>query len=172
MLTKIQTSLLKIKSPSQKGMAIIELLPILVIFTLIMNFAFGFFGVIHTGILNSIACRNYAFDTFNNRSSLIYFKDETIDKNPAYQKMGSRFHAITSEKAPNGSQTYFATGREISITGISDFQGGSEAFHNNENSELLKLGQKKSGDRYEGEGANPVWVKSMCGICITSKCGG
>jgi hypothetical protein len=159
-------------NPCQKGMAIIELLPILVIFTLIINFAFGFFGVIHTGILNSIACRNYAFDTFNNRSSLFYFRDNDLPINPFYYKMGSRFHSIVSEKSPTGSIIFFATGREVSITGISDFQGESEAFHNNENSELMKLSQKKAGDRYDGEGSNPVWIKSMCGICITAKCGG
>lgn len=157
---------------SESGMAIIELLPILVIFTLILNFAFGFFGVIHTGILNSIACRNYAFDAFNNRSSLIYFRDNAFDKNPAYYKMGSRFFTIVSEKAPTGTDNFYSTGREISLTGISNLEGSSEAFHNNQNSELMKLSQKKTGDRYEGEGSNPVWIKTMCGICITANCGG
>lgn len=48
---------------NEKGMAVLEMIPILVVFVLFINFSLGFFGAIHSGILNSIASRNYAFET-------------------------------------------------------------------------------------------------------------
>ena len=62
---------------NQKGMAVFEIVPLLVLFVLLLNFVFGFFGIIHSGILNSIAARNYAFETFRNRTSLNYIRDES-----------------------------------------------------------------------------------------------
>ena len=46
------------------GMAVLEMIPIMIIVVLLLSFSFGFFGLIHTGILNSIGARNYAFETF------------------------------------------------------------------------------------------------------------
>ena len=57
---------------NEKGMAALEIIPIVIIVVLLLSFSFGFFGVIHTGILNSMAARNYAFETFNHRSDLRY----------------------------------------------------------------------------------------------------
>jgi hypothetical protein len=157
---------------SKSGMAIIETLPMLVVFTLILNFAFGFYGVIQSALLNTIACRNYAFETFNNRTNLTYFRDNPGSANPAYYKMGSRFHAVVSEKLPSGSDLFYATERKIDLLGISDAAGDSAALHNEDNSELNQISSLQPGEKYEGEGASPVWVKTMCGICITARCGG
>jgi hypothetical protein len=49
---------------SEKGMAIMETIPVLFLLVLVFNFSLGFFGAIHSGILNSIASYNYTLETF------------------------------------------------------------------------------------------------------------
>lgn len=167
-----------LKMPSisnKKGMAMIELLPLMLTFTLIMNFAFGFFGVIHSAILNSIACRNYAFETFNSRTNLIYFRDSPTGVNPAYAKMGSRFHAVLGDDTPptsGSSSNYYATRRPIDFIGETEDTGTLANLHNDSNSELNRILTLPEGQRYEGEGVNPIWIKTQCGICLNSGCGG
>ncbi len=56
-------------------MATIEMLPMMFIFIFLFSYTLGAFGIIHTGIKNSISARAYAFETFRNRSNLVYFRD-------------------------------------------------------------------------------------------------
>src|SRR5690606_25429703 len=91
---------------NEKGMAILEIIPISIICVLLLSFSFGFFGVIHTGILNSIAARNYAFETFNHRTDLSYFRSNMKDFNSTELKLryyvpwNFRTHSIASENRP------------------------------------------------------------------------
>ena len=82
---------------NQRGMAIIELIPTMIIILLLFNFSLGFFGAIHTGILNSMAARNYAYETFRHRSNLNYLRDSSGEV--SYTKEGFRLHATTSDNA-------------------------------------------------------------------------
>ncbi|MEZ0393094.1 MAG: hypothetical protein ACAH59_12810, partial [Pseudobdellovibrionaceae bacterium] len=85
---------------NSRGNAMIEIVPILAIFILILNFSLGFFGLIHSGIMNSIAARNYAFETFRNRADLRYLRDAaSSDTEFTYTKSQVRFHAIKSERS-------------------------------------------------------------------------
>ncbi|MBC7466412.1 MAG: hypothetical protein H7256_10505, partial [Bdellovibrio sp.] len=65
---------LKKYKESEKGMAIIESIPVLIMIVVVFNFSLGFFGSIHSGILNSIGSYNYSLETFRFRSNLTYFR--------------------------------------------------------------------------------------------------
>ncbi len=161
------------KRKNQKGMAIMEMIPILIVIMLLANFSIGFFGVIHTGILNSIAARNYAFETFRHRANLTYFatnSQENASKDNAYNLDQQRMHVTLSEKAISaGGNATLATLRLIDFMNFSTRQAdevGSKDDHNN------KVLQVVDGKRYEEAGVNPVWIKTAYGICLNTTCGG
>lgn len=148
---------------NQKGMAVMELIPIMIIIVLLINFSLGFFGAIHTGILNSMAARNYAFETFRHRSNLSYLRE----KAPTYYgNKGLRFHATTSENKNGDFDRFIATGRPIDFLAQLDSRG-SKDLHNNQIYNII------DGKRFtEGNGGvTPLWVRPQYGICLESKCG-
>lgn len=167
--------LIKQHLQNEKGMAALEIIPITIIVVLLLSFSFGFFGVIHTGILNSMAARNYAFETFNHRTDLRYFRSTQgarssateIEKDYSY-KDGFRIHAITSDRRPDGDITAMATSREIAFgwdIGRPD-EISDTGFHN---AAVLEI--KDDGTRYTATaGVNPVWIQTSYGICLTRKC--
>lgn len=180
MLIGARKSILK----SEDGMASIEIVPILLLFALLFNFTLGFFGVIHAGILNNIAARNYAFETFRNRPNLTYLRDvqpqgRTLAKEieSRYTRTGFRFHGIVSEVNP-GLQ-WVATRRPIKFTdvqagGVAETQGVSD-----EHMTLVRNIQSngKVSDTFTGKtpdegrsGVNPVWLQQLYGICLSSGC--
>jgi hypothetical protein len=159
---------------NQRGMAVMELIPIALIIVLLLSFSFGFFGVIHTGILNSMAARNYAFETFNHRADLSYFRSTMKERleEGQYHRLSYRVHVIASEKRSDGgedSNKAIATSRDIAF----GWQFGqpekiaetSQQVHNKEIFSILD-----NGTRYEKDGVNPVWIQSSYGICLTMKC--
>ena len=160
---------------NEKGMAALEIIPVVLIVVLLLSFSFGFFGVIHTGILNSMAARNYAFETFNHRSDLRYRRSTVgpssdiskIEKD-YYYKDGFRIHAIVSDRRPKGQDTAIATSREIAFgweIGKPDTID-NPGFHNKA---VLEI--KDDGTRYTTTaGSNPVWIQTSYGICLTQKC--
>lgn len=160
------------KRQGQKGMAIMEMIPIMVVIILLVNFSIGFFGVIHTGILNSIAARNYAFETFRHRSNLTYFmiNDEgNADPTIAFDIAQERLHTTLSETevGRNGKDTV-ATSRLIDFFDLGQRQAeevGSAGDHKD------KVYNVIDGKRYEETGVNPVWIKSAYGICLSTPCG-
>jgi hypothetical protein len=153
---------------NERGTAMVEVIPLLVIFVLLINFALGFFGVIHAGVLNSIAARNYAFETFRNRSNLNYLRDIPDSDDVTYRKEGFRFHGIKKEGV-QGSE-WVATTRPIKFTDVdgNDDPKGTQEDHNR-GLRLIAEGQKVS-DAGLDEGVDPVWVRTLYGICLNAKC--
>lgn len=165
---------------NNSGMAVIEMIPILIVIVLLINFSIGFFGVIHTGILNSIAARNYTFETFRHRANLNYFyrqgnPDSQISD---YSRYGFRFHGIASEKRPQSSEEWIATSRNIAF--VRPF-GGVDA--NNNDLSIEQGPQNPNPDLHNNKiftirddgsrtliGAAPVWVRPIYGICIKASC--
>lgn len=151
---------------NEKGMAIFEMIPIIVVIVLFVNFSIGFFGAIHTGILNSIGARNYAFETFRNRADLTYFRNSTGSRNVHYADVKFRTHAVASEKKP-GTDSWYATSRVIDFMNFqkraADIVGTSAGEHNKNVREL-------KNSRNETVGVNPIWIRSVYGICLTALC--
>ena len=153
---------------NNKGIAIFEIIPILIIFILFINYTLGFFGAIHAGILNSIGARNYAFDTFRHRSNVVYFR---INIPPDHEMVypSHRFHSITSENAPrstSGDSDFYATERRISSSGEGNELGTSSSDHVN------PAQMRNGGIRATKDGVDPIWIKTSYGICIRGDCGG
>jgi hypothetical protein len=162
---------------NNRGNAMIEIIPILAIFILLVNFSLGFFGVIHSGVLNSIGARNYAFETFRNRADLRYLRDiDDSDRTFTYTKSGSRYHAVKIEKNPEGTSAldFIATRRSIQFNlvemaseDIPDEKAGGPTEHNRTKSVAEGVRASDSGI---DEGVDPVWIRSSYGICLTARC--
>ncbi len=149
----------------------IETLPILVIFLVLITFGLGFFGFVHTGILNSIGARTYAFETFSNRADVRMFRDY-YGFNQGGQALhfvgfGNRFHAITSELNANRSlgDAQFATTRPLAF-GRNLAQSAADAKEHNFDIYNI-VGRNRKG----GVEASPAWVMVGYGICIDANCG-
>ena len=176
----------KIKSKSkQKGMAVIEAIPVLFLMVVIFNFSLGFFGAIHSGILNSIGAYNYSFETFRYRSDLMYFRPGAESKN--YNTSMNRVHGVTadgSEQTPNEDKGRWpATLRFITFNyikgdakrGLAEAEGSNEANRD-------YSGRNSDGNVWfvrsnytPSTGGNAIqtpriWVKTVYGICINADC--
>lgn len=148
---------------NQRGIALLETVPLLVIFVMLMSFGMGFFGLIHTAVLHSIAARTYSFETFRQRTNLYYFRENgsglTTPFN--YSKKGWRYHAISHES--DGRALFIATERPISLgRAVAASDAGVEAH----NQQIFNLQQ-----RNERVSVNPAWVMVGYGICLTPACG-
>lgn len=160
---------------NEKGMASVEMIPILLMFVLLVNFGLGFFGVIHSGILNSIAARNYAFETFRNRTNLNYLRDEEGSDAVYYWNDGFRFHGIVDEKSK--SNVFMATKRPIKFTDTNT-QPEKMASVNDHNEKVRKITEGKAVSQVftgktvaEGDaGVSPVWIMTSYGICLRASC--
>ncbi len=147
---------------NEKGIASIEAVAMLIVFVILMAYAVGMFGVIHTGILNSIAARTYAWETFDHRTNVNLFRDRAMQTNEEhYVTYGFRLHAIASERAPaqphwDVTERVIAMGRETETAGTR-----FTSIH----------AQLTGTTKRERVGVNPVWIKTLYGICLNSACG-
>jgi hypothetical protein len=150
------------KLNNRNGFASIEAISMITIFLLLISYTYGFFGVIHSSILHSIAARNYAFETFRNRTNLTYFRIEAQEQ---YRKNGLRFHAVTS-KYQNIGSGFWASARPIAI-------GRTPGELNRKNSDMhnIKVPSLRTGVRNQRTEVSPVWIKSRYGICLNNNCG-
>ncbi len=147
-------------------MATIESLPILIIFVMLIAYMFGSFGIIHTGILQSIAARTYAMETFRHRTNLTYFREDKKGTEN-YAKIGTRFHGIGSDTYKDPKDRWRPAQRSISMVMPTDPVNDKNAkVHGS------LVGQVKDGVRVrENVKVNPVWIRIQYGICIDARCG-
>lgn len=166
---------------NQKGMAALEIIAIFAVIMILFNFSLGFFGVVQTGILKSMAARNYAMETYRFRSNLDFFwrrDDGDISK---FRLFGNRFHGVTSEFSTS-SDRWVATARQISFAssfGGTDRDGNDYSrtpasdsnvqLHNKTVYQIKDDGKALLDDKDKYK-AYPVWIKTVYGICINSDC--
>ena len=151
----------------EHGLAMIETLPILFIFVVLLGFGLGMFGFVHTAILNSIGSRTYAIETMQNRADVALFRDRKGDDPHAhYAGYGTRMHIIDSEKnmqAVVGPQ--YATDRNIAF-GLKLQTAEANIYDHNR-----KIYDIKDRNRKGGVEASPAWVMVGYGMCINAGCG-
>lgn len=150
---------------NEKGMAIIETVPLLVIFIVLMSFGMGFFGVVHTAVLHSIAARAYSFETFRQRTNLYYYREdgsgEQAGKSIHFGSKGWRYHAVNHET--DSRDRFIATTRPIALgRGVASEQTNDD-LHNKAIFAILPRNDRVS--------VNPVWVMVGYGICLNARCG-
>lgn len=172
---------------SEKGMAIIESIPVLFMLVLVFNFSLGFFGAIHSGILNSIGSYNYAIETFRFRSDLMYFRPGSTGH---YKAASNRVHGTVKEgteaSTEEDKERWPASVRPITFNYATSSPERSLA------SAVATAGpesQRNYGGRTtatniwaanseytpeEGQSIQTprIWIKTVYGICINADCGG
>lgn len=148
---------------NQKGMAMIETIPLLVVFIVLLSFGVGFYGAIHTATLHSIAARTYAFETFRQRSNLNYFRedDSGLSDPRHYKTKGFRFHGVSHET--DQRSLFISTARPIALGRSVATMENTGTTHNTKVFDLQR--------RNTSVGVNPIWIMVGYGICIDSRCG-
>jgi hypothetical protein len=153
---------------NEKGTASIESVVMMIVFLVLITYGIGVFGVVHTGILNSIAARTYAWETFNHRTNVQLFRDnrpaDELGEVKTYVRYAFRVHTISSEDTNDdkyrATERTLAMGRDVDV--MSSRNPGIHA----------SLRATVPASRREQTGVNPVWIKTQYGICIDATCGG
>lgn len=177
---------------SEKGMAIIESIPVLFMIVVLFNFSLGFFGAVHSGILNSIASYNYTLETFRFRSNLVYFRPggDTVN----YAKSNNRVHGTVQDGSEDSgdnkvdNKRWPATMRGITfnyknednsrnLSSIQDGRGkvgGAESDHsftsNPDNSKIWFMKSKAVPTASDTVQTPRIWIKTVYGICLNADC--
>lgn len=181
-MLKQRRKLFSSKRKKEGGMAVIEAIPVLFMLVMVFNFSLGFFGAIHSGILNSIGSYNYTYETFRYRSNLVYFRPGAgAEKN--YKASSNRVHGITkdgSEQAPNESRgAWPVTFRDITFNYVKEnpnrnLAGVTESDRNySERTSSTNIWFATS--TYTPEESNSIqtpriWIKTVYGMCINAEC--
>ncbi len=167
----------------KKGMAMLELLPVIWMMFIFLGASLGSWGIVHTATLHSIAARNYAFFTFNNNSDLSYlnvFRDSNKiinNSSPVYYRSDARGGGT----GIHGKRFHFiATKDKATITRLPAF--GKDLSDYSSEPDLLQASDRNSTTwwgvidprNYLGSGgkkAAPAWIMVGCGICLDARCG-
>lgn len=150
----------------QKGMAMIEALPLLVIFVMFLSFGLGFWGAIHTAVLHSIGARAYAFETFRNRTNLNFFREDgsALTRAPLFLGgKGFRYHAI--QNALDSRPNFVASPRNIAMGSAQPTQSTNVQTHN---VDVYSIEDRGRNQKVE---TSPIWVMVGYGICLNAGCG-
>jgi hypothetical protein len=163
LIVRLQSALKILRT--QKGIALLETIPLLVIFVMLMSFALGLFGVVHTAVLHNIAARTYSYETFRQRTNLTYFREDgsglVVSTVGVYKRKGWRYHAIQHESDPR--LTFVATVRPIAL-GNQVPAGDASATTNNQSVYQIPV-------RNDRISVNPAWIMVGYGICLNMNCG-
>lgn len=158
----------KPKNPlkNNNGLASIEATVLIVLFVSMIYYTFGFFGVVHTGIIHNIHSRTYVFETFRHRTNLMYFRSNRAGNPLHYYQTMSRLHGINTDAQllpPN----QVATERPIMMGMDLNEEGRQQSVHNRD-----VFDRVPAGGRNTSVSVNPVWIMTMYGICLSNQCGG
>lgn len=174
----------KFHKKKQKGMAVIEAIPVLFMLVMVFNFSLGFFGALHSGILNSIGAYNYTIETFRYKSNLMYFRPGYGTKN--YKLAQNRVHGVLKDGSeqdannPEEKGVWPATIRDINFNYVKGAAGRDLASEIGAESDRSYRGRTDrnnvwfANSNYTPDG-NPIqttriWIKSIYGICINADC--
>jgi hypothetical protein len=149
---------------NERGLAMLETIPLIVIFTVLVSFGLGMWGIVHTGVLHSIGARTYAYETFRQRSNLYYFRENGsgTSKPMNYKSKEWRYHAVNNEN--DERERFVSTARPIAFGRA---PSGEEANLETHNVQIFQI-----KGRNERVAVSPAWVMVGYGICLNSKCGG
>lgn len=149
---------------NEKGLAMLETIPLLVIFVVLISFGLGFYGVIHTAVLHSIGARTYAYETFRQRTNLYFFREDGsgLSRPINFKTKQWRYHAVQHES--DDRDRFVATTRPIAFGRQLANADTNEQTHNQQVFSLLPRNERVS--------VNPAWVMVGYGICLNALCGG
>ena len=175
-----KTFILSKSGLNENGFSSIESLILMVCFSLMVGFTFGVFGIIHTGILQSIGSRNYAFETFRHRANLTYLRDsDTSGDYTANESISLDSYLRTQTITGDNFRIHFDVNehvdkdkmqpaeRPISKGKTLDAVNHNDQFH----VQIANEANLAAGKRYNNQdGVNPAWIKVVYGICMNADC--
>ena len=165
------------------------MLALMVVFVLLFALTLGFWGAIHSAILQSVSARHYAFEILNNRSHFEYHRDWKLDApsgngnmldvgnfagEDVYHgdNMGMRLFYITGLNRPDYHPTVTTRGlnffKEIDRdTATLVSKSGTVPGHEKG---LSALQHQNIFHQTHGR-VNPLWLMTGYGICVNHSCG-
>jgi len=154
---------------TEKGMALVESIPVLFTIVIVFNFSLGFFGSIHSGILNSIGAYNYTLETFRFRSNLIYFRPGASSAQH-YLKAKNRVHGVIQDGnvTTESKGRWPATVRKVAFSYPAEDNDNGKHLYANKATGIWSVvyGTKDRSD----VDAPEIWIKTVYGICINADC--
>lgn len=156
---------------TERGMALVESIPVLFTIIILFNFSLGFFGAIHSGILNSIASYNYTMETFRFRSNLMYFRPGA-DFSINYKKAFNRVHGtIQDGNVPTEQRDIWpATVRAVAFTSNPQPDGSSHKYADKDSDGVWSAGSLFVPTSRDTPTTAEIWIKTVYGICINAEC--
>lgn len=151
---------------NNKGFASIEATILIVLFISLAYYTFGFFGVVHTGVIHNIHARTYAMETFRHRANLMYFRSNRASDPLHFYNIGTRLHGINTDSVDFAGQQV-ATERPITMGLELEEAGRQASVHSRD-----VMSRVPASGRNTSVSVNPVWIMTMYGLCLNSRCGG
>ncbi len=154
---------------NNKGMAIVETVPLLVVFIVLMTYAMGLWGSVHAGILTSIAARSYAFETMRNRSALYHFRETNSGDN--YAKSNFRFHSVKSSAEEARDQNDFIAEKlPISFAKFSLNSESANQYNSKNHHAGITHPDRNLSSALDAKRVSPIWIMVGYGYCLTLEC--
>lgn len=149
---------------NQKGISILETIPMIFIFVALLGSTLGFFGVTQKMILHSIASRSYGFEQMRNRANLTYLRDVNGGNAQSYQTTQLRYFSV--REPGNGAATFVAA--KVGVRFPPRRPGSTESDDDHNTSAYGDISRNKRNERHYFD---QVWIKVGHGICLTEACG-
>ena len=175
------------------GIAMVEILPLLVVFITFFGLSMGLWGAVHSGTLQSIAARHYAFEVINNRTHLEHHRDwdpassagtEKMFQSPTpspekyHGSMGMRLFAIVTKQTSSKPEEF------VENRGL-NFFNDIDRDYDEQPGGILSSPQTDAANKYSSRAGfledaqlfiqtpqiNPIWLMSGYGICLNCCCG-
>ncbi len=170
----------KKRKSDERGLALVEAIPVLFMIIVIFNFSLGFFGAIHSGILNSIGAYNYTIETFRFRSNLMYFRPGSNLKSH-YLQSKNRVHGIIQDGnslADTKGAPWPVTVRTVAFaagaTGLKKDSEGSANDHQfkrkDDPTNVWKYDSNYAPSSNAATNIPEIWIKTVYGICLNADC--
>ena len=159
----------RLKKPklNNKGMATLEAIPMIVIFVMLVGYALGLWGVIHSATLHSIGARQYAFETLRHRANYMYLRDQVIGGVYHHEQMGYRYHAVTGTSDTNDSfiapYAPITVGKKPVSSDLQRLNADNQAMHYNE---IFDMNARNQSVEF-----SHAWIMTGYGICLNPQCG-
>ena len=183
---------MKNKGFDQRGVAVIEMIFLLLVFVVLFGLTLGFWGSIHTATLQSISARHYSFEIINNRTHFEYHRDwsiETVPTPPGNMFASKNFAVSKKYHGDLGMRTFYVTGIRNQDDPVNVTTRGLNFFKEINRPTQMALPSKGTISAYDQGGpaatagfhqdifnqlhgsVNPLWLMTGYGICLELSCG-
>ena len=177
------------------GIAMVEILPLLVVFITFFGLCIGLWGAVHSGILQSISARHYAFEVINNRTHPDHHRDwnpstgsgsgeemfssPSVSNMPYHGKLGMRLFAVVTKQTGSKPEEF------VENRGL-NFFSDIDRNYDEEPGGILSSQKTEGANKYgpartgfleeekafvQAPAVNPVWLLTGYGICLNFCCG-